>query len=108
MIERERVTTVHFVPSMLDVFVGDADLSRLGSLRRVFTSGEALPRSTAERRSAVSMAALHNLYGPTEAAVDVTSHAVRRARPGAVPIGRPVWNTQVYVLDAVLAPVPAG
>ncbi|HEY5855389.1 MAG TPA: amino acid adenylation domain-containing protein, partial [Aldersonia sp.] len=107
-IEREHVTTVHFVPSMLDVFTADADLSRLGSLRRVFTSGEALPRSTAEATFAGLDVALDNLYGPTEAAVDVTFHPVRRGDPRAVPIGRPVWNTQVYVLDAGLGPVPVG
>ncbi|QKT12788.1 non-ribosomal peptide synthetase [Rhodococcus sp. W8901] len=110
------VTVAHFVPSMLSVFVaewsasGDAEssVSRADSLRLVFASGEALPARTAERFRAISSASLHNLYGPTEAAVDVTFHEVTVADTAGVPIGAPVWNTQVFVLDARLRPVPVG
>ncbi|MFD2006157.1 amino acid adenylation domain-containing protein [Streptomyces narbonensis] len=112
--QRHSVTTAHFVPSMLEAFLGAADVGACRSLRRVICSGEALPTVLAERLAAVSAAELHNLYGPTEAAVDVTAHRFDRAGAGAppsavtVPIGRPVWNTGVHVLDAGLRPVPPG
>ncbi|MET9485728.1 amino acid adenylation domain-containing protein [Nocardia sp. NPDC006630] len=78
------------------------------ALRRVFASGEALPGGTAQRLRELTGAAVHNLYGPTEAAVDVTCHEVIDADVRSVPIGRPVWNTQVYVLDSRLHPVAPG
>ncbi|WP_139793053.1 AMP-binding protein, partial [Prescottella equi] len=103
------VTVAHFVPSMLSVFVAEPAVARVGSLRLVFASGEALPASTAARlRDVVPGAALHNLYGPTEAAVDVTFHEVTAADVASVPIGAPVWNTQLFVLDGRLNPVPVG
>ncbi|MEV7969457.1 non-ribosomal peptide synthase/polyketide synthase [Sphaerisporangium sp. NPDC088356] len=107
LIQDERVTTVHFVPSMLRAFLEDPGAARCSGLRRVMCSGEALPAGLAARFHAVLPAELHNLYGPTEASVDVT--AIRVA-PGAqaVPIGRPVWNTRAYVLDDALRPVPPG
>ncbi|MQY11297.1 Dimodular nonribosomal peptide synthase [Streptomyces sp. RB5] len=102
------VTTVHFVPSMLDAFLQDpAAAGTAGTLRRIICSGEALPDTTADRAIEVTGADVHNLYGPTEASVDVT-HWDRTPGEGAVPIGRPVWNTRLYVLDAALRPVPAG
>ena len=102
-----RVTTMHFVPSMLAAFLSDGDPQRCKSLRRVFCSGEALPARTAARCLELLAVELHNLYGPTEAAVDVTYW---RCHPDdrTVPIGAPVWNTQLFVLDAALAPVPVG
>ncbi|AOD24505.1 non-ribosomal peptide synthetase [Rhodococcus sp. p52] len=107
----ERVTVAHFVPSMLAVFV-DALHGRGReplALRHVFASGEALPAETAAAlREALPHTALHNLYGPTEAAVDVTAWTTTDTDAGSVPIGRPVWNTRTYVLDARLHPVPAG
>ncbi|MBM7776165.1 amino acid adenylation domain-containing protein/non-ribosomal peptide synthase protein (TIGR01720 family) [Actinokineospora baliensis] len=107
LIRAERVTTVHFVPSMLRAFLTHADLTGLDHLRRVLCSGEALPAELAEQFHEHLGAQLHNLYGPTEAAVDVTHWA---CSPGetTVPIGRPVWNTRLYVLDADLNPVPVG
>ncbi|WP_430333760.1 non-ribosomal peptide synthase/polyketide synthase [Rhodococcus sp. ACT016] len=107
MVEQS-VTTAHFVPSMLAVFVAEPAAARVDSLRLVFASGEALPAQTAERLRAIAGARLHNLYGPTEAAVDVTFHEVTSADTASVPIGAPVWNTQVFVLDGRLHPVPAG
>ncbi|WP_327142336.1 non-ribosomal peptide synthase/polyketide synthase [Nocardia sp. NBC_01327] len=104
------ITTAHFVPSMLSLFVaalGEAPAADL-RLRQVFASGEALPASTAQQLRALTGAALHNLYGPTEAAVDVTHHRVVDADLASVPIGRPVWNTQLYVLDSRLHPVAPG
>ncbi|MEV5652285.1 non-ribosomal peptide synthase/polyketide synthase [Nocardia sp. NPDC052254] len=105
LMDEEAVTTAHFVPSMLALFVAHA---RPGSLRTVFTSGEALPVGVAQRLRAATGARLHNLYGPTEAAVDVTFHEVIDADTVTVSIGRPVHNTRVYVLDAWLRPVPVG
>ncbi|MDO1482185.1 amino acid adenylation domain-containing protein [Rhodococcus ruber] len=109
VIEREAVTTVHFVPSMLAAFVGAGVAGRCRSLRRVFASGEALsPQVAGKLRQELPQVRMHNLYGPTEAAVDVTFHEVTDADAASVPIGRPLWNTRVYVLDARLRPVPVG
>ncbi|MFD4183507.1 AMP-binding protein, partial [Rhodococcus sp. NPDC058514] len=108
VIDAERVTTMHFVPSMLAAFTSEADAQRCTSLRRVFCSGEALPPATAEAFRRFSGADLHNLYGPTEAAVDVTSWECSEFDRITVPIGAPVWNTGVYVLDSRLHPVPLG
>jgi amino acid adenylation domain-containing protein len=107
-IEREGITTLHFVPSMLRVFLEHGDTGRCASIRRVISSGEALPPELAARCfERLPSAELHNLYGPTEAAVDVTAWA---CLPGdeTVPIGRPVANTRVYVLDREGGPVPLG
>lgn len=114
IVAREHVTVMHFVPSMLAAFLEwceeDADVraSMAVSLRHVFCSGEALPRGLADRHQALFGAELHNLYGPTEAAVDVTYKPA--GEPNAVlpnvPIGRPVWNTQLRILDSALRPVP--
>uniref|UniRef100_UPI000ADFB8FA non-ribosomal peptide synthetase n=1 Tax=Rhodococcus marinonascens TaxID=38311 RepID=UPI000ADFB8FA len=103
-----QVTTMHFVPSMLAVFTAGADPDLCGSLRQVFCSGEALPPATADTFREFGTAALHNLYGPTEAAVDVTYWESTEGDRASVPIGAPVWNTQVYVLDSRLHPVPVG
>ncbi|GAA0258953.1 non-ribosomal peptide synthetase [Saccharothrix mutabilis subsp. mutabilis] len=111
LIRAEGVTTAHFVPSMLEAFVAHLEESgeRCPGLVRVVCSGEALPTALARRFAAVSSAGLHNLYGPTEAAVDVTFHAVRGDETTVtVPIGRPLWNTGVHVLDDRLRPVPPG
>ncbi|MBF6286236.1 non-ribosomal peptide synthase/polyketide synthase [Nocardia cyriacigeorgica] len=111
VIDAETVTVAHFVPSMLAAFISSPALAVPGrgeSLRMVFASGEALPAAPAHRLRELTGAALHNLYGPTEAAVDVTFHEVTEADTASVPIGAPVFNTQVYVLDARLNPVPAG
>ncbi|MGW1738536.1 amino acid adenylation domain-containing protein [Nocardia sp. NPDC001965] len=106
---RERgITTAHFVPSMLSVFVTDTEVGDCVSLRRVFCSGEALPPATVrDFHAALPGPQLHNLYGPTEAAVDVTSWHCP-AETDVVPIGSPVWNTRTYVLDAALRPVAPG
>ncbi|HEX7240435.1 MAG TPA: amino acid adenylation domain-containing protein, partial [Longimicrobiaceae bacterium] len=108
LIEREGVTTLHFVPSMLQAFLEAGEPERCGSVRRVVCSGEALSPEVAERfHGRLPAAELHNLYGPTEAAVDVTYHA---CVPGEsmVPIGRPVANTRIHILDAWLQEVPVG
>jgi len=109
LIQSAGITTIHFVPSMLAAFLEHADLSHCSSLRRVVTSGEALPYELQERFFQRLPAELHNLYGPTEAAVDVTHWACRRGDPlGLVPIGKPVANTQIYILDSRMQPTPIG
>ncbi|GGN09199.1 hypothetical protein GCM10010109_18370 [Actinoplanes campanulatus] len=107
LIRDEQITTVHFVPSMLQAFLASPGAATCTGLRRIITSGEALPAALAEECLALLPAELHNLYGPTEAAVDVTYWP---CAPGdqVVPIGRPVWNTRLYVLDRHLKPVPPG
>jgi amino acid adenylation domain-containing protein len=109
LIDRERITTVHFVPSMLEAFLDVPGVpARLTGLRRVICSGEALPAELAERfHRLLPGTELHNLYGPTEAAVDVTWHHCRPGEP-TVPIGRPIANTRVDVVDAAGVPVPVG
>ncbi|UQA92486.1 non-ribosomal peptide synthetase [Streptomyces halobius] len=109
LIQEQRVTTAHFVPSMLQVFLQEPAAARCTGLRRVICSGEALPAELAQRFLTTLDVPLHNLYGPTEASVDVTSWECHRDNQAAsVPIGRPVWNTRLYVLDAALRPVPEG
>ncbi|MGW4773422.1 amino acid adenylation domain-containing protein, partial [Nocardia sp. NPDC004278] len=106
-IARHGVTLTDFVPSMLAVFATHAEAAELDSLRDVFVIGEALPPETVAAFHAVSDAALHNLYGPTEAAVSITYREIT-ADDELVPIGEPEWNSQVYVLDSRLHPVPIG
>jgi acyl-coenzyme A synthetase/AMP-(fatty) acid ligase/acyl carrier protein len=109
LIERSGVTIIHFVPSMLQAFLETADLKRCGSLRDTLCSGEALTAETANRFLGALSSRLHNLYGPTEAAVDVSAWPCR-LEPAAtqVPIGRPISNIALYVLDHRLDPVPVG
>jgi amino acid adenylation domain-containing protein len=108
-IARRGITTLHFVPSMLQVFLGARELSRCGSLRRVLCSGEALPVDLMRRFQAVLEVPLHNLYGPTEAAVDVSWWACEREGVRAsVPIGRPVANTGLDIVDREGERVPIG
>jgi amino acid adenylation domain-containing protein len=104
------ITTMHFVPPMLAAFLQDEDARRCTSLRRVICSGEVLTFESQERFFAtLPKAELYNLYGPTEAAVDVTFWKCRRdIRDRSVPIGRPVANTQIYILDRTMQPVPTG
>jgi len=117
LIRQYRVTTLHFVPSMLAAFVGYLEQASAAescySLRRVFCSGEALSRELAVHYASLINAPLHNLYGPTEAAVDVTYKPAGAVDDGtkiasSVPIGMPVWNTQLRILDAALRAVPVG
>jgi amino acid adenylation domain-containing protein len=110
LVEAAGITVIHFVPSMLDVFLDVPDLERsCRSLRHVFASGEALGEAAMSHCLRRIPARLHNLYGPTEAAVDVTYHECRtNDPPGPVPIGRPIANMRTYVLDAALRPVGVG
>lgn len=109
LIAEEKITVLHFVPSMLAVFLEEADLSRCASLRQVICSGEALAPEHVERFFARLPARLDNLYGPTEAAVDVTVFSCEREPARRiVPIGRAVANTRIHILDRGLRPAAAG
>ncbi|MFL5383051.1 MAG: amino acid adenylation domain-containing protein, partial [Longimicrobiaceae bacterium] len=110
IIKSQRITTMHFVPSMLRAFVGHPSSRKCASLRRVMCSGEALPGDVqAQFFAQLPNAELHNLYGPTEVAIDVTAWRCR-VEDGDLtpPIGRPIWNTRASVLDSALEPVPTG
>lgn len=111
LIDSEGISVLHFVPSMLGIFLSQADANKLQSLRAVFTSGEALEEKHRIGFQQLGLdCKLFNLYGPTEAAIDVTvwdcDHTP--SRPGFVPIGYPIDNTSIYVLDPYLQPVPVG
>jgi acyl-coenzyme A synthetase/AMP-(fatty) acid ligase len=110
LIEEASVTVMHFVPSMLRAFLEESRLrDRCASLRDVMCSGEALSYDLQQRFFEQIGARLHNLYGPTEAAVDVTYwQCDRDAEERVVPIGHPVANTQIYVVNEALEPVPTG
>ena len=109
-IQREHITIVALAPSTLAVFLDEEGAPRCTSLRQVMCGGEALSHELQERFFArMSFAGLRNLYGPTEASVAVITWACRRDDPRrVVPIGMPAPNTQVYVLDGHLQPVPVG
>ncbi|HCS7461060.1 TPA: amino acid adenylation domain-containing protein, partial [Escherichia albertii] len=111
------VTTTHFVPSMLAAFVASLtpETARqcCATLKQVFCSGEALPTDLCREWQQLTNVPLHNLYGPTEAAVDVSWYPAFGAelaavRGSSVPIGYPVWNTGLRILDAMMHPVPPG
>jgi amino acid adenylation domain-containing protein len=106
------ITTVHFVPSMLQAFFEQPDLESLTGLRRLFCSGEALSTALTSRLlGRLPGLAVHNLYGPTEAAIDVSHHFCGTAdveTAAVTPIGRPVWNTTLHVLDLHQHELPVG
>jgi amino acid adenylation domain-containing protein len=112
LIQEQQITVMHFVPAMLQVFLDEPEVEHCTSLRLVVCSGEALSNEHQEKFFARLTAALHNLYGPTEAAVDVTYWACERASEtearAGVPIGRPIANTEIYLLDEHRQAVPVG
>ncbi|MGE8391444.1 amino acid adenylation domain-containing protein [Pseudomonas sp. BIGb0427] len=108
-IERYQVTTLHFVPSMLQAFIHEPGVEGCRSLKRIVCSGEALPVDAQQQVFArLPQAGLYNLYGPTEAAIDVTHWSCVDEGRDSVPIGVPIANLRTLVLDASLAPVPPG
>jgi len=109
LIKREGVTTLHFVPPMLSVFLEYINKDICSSIKRVICSGEALKTIHVSDFFSKSNAHLYNLYGPTEASIDVTSWRCQQlTNDSEVPIGFPIWNTQMYILDNELNPVPLG
>ena len=109
LINAEQVTTLHFVPSMLQAFLQDPGVSTCESLKHIVCSGEALPVDAQQQVFAkLPGASLYNLYGPTEAAIDVTHWTCVDEGSDTVPIGEPIANLRTHVLDAQLQPVPVG
>ncbi|PHM46204.1 Amino acid adenylation [Xenorhabdus mauleonii] len=123
LIREQKITTLHFVPSMLSVFLAHASLGAEHCMKRVFCSGEALPARSVQRfHEQFANVELHNLYGPTEAAIDVsawncslkameeTAGGIAEAGIGKsiIPIGKPIDNIQLYILDAYGQPLPVG
>lgn len=111
LIRHYEINTMHFVPSMLKVFLAHLDTNDhkldLSSLKRIITSGEALPSETVKSWYGNFDVPLHNLYGPTEASIDV-SYYTTSVSDTEVPIGAPIWNTQLYVLNENQELVPPG
>ena len=112
LIRDRGITDIHFVPAMLSVFLGNADLAGLVSLKRIYCSGEALPTAVAAQcRARLAHAELHNLYGPTEASIDVSAWCCDigdAERHAVAPLGWPVDNTELHILDGRLRPMPLG
>jgi amino acid adenylation domain-containing protein len=110
VIASHAITTLHFVPSMLSAFLDHGTLPAQTSLRQVFCSGEALPAASVRRFfERFDQVELHNLYGPTEAAIDVTAWDCRHSAPaGVVPIGYPIDNIRIHILDPWGEPCPVG
>lgn len=109
-VKQNEISVIHFVPSMLQFSIEELSAIKARSLRLIICSGEALSKPLCDRVLDATDAELHNLYGPTEASIDVTHWACRRDEREltSVPIGRPIANTEMYILDAFLNPVPAG
>ncbi|TCP57971.1 amino acid adenylation domain-containing protein [Tumebacillus sp. BK434] len=107
-VKEHGITVLQLVPTMLGLLLEEPELTAGTALKHVFCGGEALPLDLQTRFFQVLDAGLHNLYGPTECTIDATFWDCKQGFAGrSVPIGRPVTNTQVYVLDAQLRPVPA-
>ncbi|MCK9802275.1 amino acid adenylation domain-containing protein, partial [Pseudomonas sp. MAFF 302030] len=109
LIRREQVTTLHFVPSMLQVFMQASEVASCTTLKRIICSGEALSVDVQSQvLNLLPHAGLFNLYGPTEAAIDVTHWRCVDEGRSSVPIGRAIANLSTYILDPYLVPVPVG
>ena len=115
-VKRQGVTTIHFVPSVFDLFVSrlennPSEREKVAALKDVFVSGEVLSASLINRFYAMFTAEkvkIHNLYGPTECAVDVTSYDCKARESDPVPIGKPIANTDIFILDNNMQAVPKG
>lgn len=108
-ITRAGITALHFVPPMLQAFLDQPGVERCRSLRQILCSGEALPATLPPRvQQLLPGVALHNLYGPTEAAIDVTAWTCPTPPAATVPLGRPIANLRIYILDPQGEPVPIG
>ncbi|MGN7610536.1 amino acid adenylation domain-containing protein [Magnetococcales bacterium HHB-1] len=110
LIQQQKITTLHFVPSMLQVFLEDPQVEKCQTIRQIICSGEALRFEQKEKtKQYLPHVALHNLYGPTEAAVDVSHWPCDQPRQDQIiPIGQPIANIQLHILDPSLQPVPIG
>ncbi|MBE8597834.1 non-ribosomal peptide synthase/polyketide synthase [Xenorhabdus sp. BG5] len=110
LISQEKVTTLHFVPSVLTAFLKEPDVARCLTLKHLFCSGEALhPITVKQCQALMPWVRIYNLYGPTEAAIDVTYwHCPDHFEGQMVPIGKPITNSRIYLLDNQQRPVPLG
>ncbi|MBP5975680.1 amino acid adenylation domain-containing protein [Brasilonema sp. CT11] len=109
LIVQQQVTTIQLVPSLLQMLLEQGGIETCHSLKYVFCGGEALPVTLQESLLSKLDVHLHNLYGPTETCIDATFwNCQREIYPQLVPIGRPISNTQIYILDQNLQPVPVG
>jgi len=109
VIKRQGITTLHFVPSMLQIFLDEPGVEACATIKRVISSGEALSLQLQEKFYKRLNCELHNLYGPTEAAIDVTSWKCEKgSRAQTVPIGKPISNIHLYILDESLQAVAVG
>ena len=114
--EKNRVTHLHFVPSVFDIFLtylenNPDEQYKFNSVKYVFLSGEALSANSIRRFYNIydyNKVSLHNLYGPTECAVDVSYYPCVPTDVDPVPIGKPIYNTQLYIVDKNLNPTPIG
>ncbi|QLE48410.1 amino acid adenylation domain-containing protein [Nostoc sp. C057] len=109
LIAQQQVTTIQLVPSLLQMLLEQGGIETCHSLKHVFCGGEVLPITLQESLLSKLDVNLHNLYGPTEACIDATFwNCQREIYPQLIPIGRPISNTQIYILDQNLQPVPVG
>ncbi|QNK68494.1 non-ribosomal peptide synthetase [Variovorax sp. PAMC26660] len=109
LIQRHQITTLNFVPSMLQAFLAHPGIEASTRLKHIIVGGEAMPAETQkEALRRLSGATLQNLYGPTETTIHVTRWTCRDDGQSLVPIGRPISDTQTYILDAELNLVPRG
>ncbi|MBB2992300.1 mycobactin peptide synthetase MbtE [Mycolicibacterium iranicum] len=109
LLRDEGITAMHFVPSLLGLFLSLPGVNQWRTLQRVPIGGEALPGEVADKFHATFDALLHNFYGPTETVINATRFKVEgRQGTRIVPIGKPKINTQIHILDAALQPVPVG
>lgn len=114
--EKNKVTHLHFVPSVFDIFLtylenNPEEKEKFNTVKYVFLSGEALTANSINRFYNIydyNKVQLHNLYGPTECAVDVSYYACKPTDTDPVPIGKPIYNTQLYVVDKYMNPIPIG
>lgn len=109
LIREEKITDVQFVPSALKALIDSGLLPTCKSLKRIFSGGESLPIKLQQEVFKEFSGELHNLYGPTEASIYVCHHVCRpNKRFRSVPIGRPIHNSKIYILDAKMNPSPIG
>ncbi|ENO99092.1 syringomycin synthetase [Thauera phenylacetica B4P] len=109
LIRTHQITTLNFVPAMLQAFLAHEGIEGETRLRYVICGGEAMPAATqGEALRRLEGVSLQNLYGPTETTIHVTQWSCRDDGQSLVPIGRPISGTNAYVLDGELSPVPQG
>ncbi len=110
LIQQQKITTLHFVPAMLQVFIEEPEAINCTSLKRVFCGGEALPLNLQQQVQNTLSAQLLNQYGPTEAAIDISVWECQAddTQSSTIAIGTPIDNIQLYILDEQLQIVPIG